>query len=55
MPILPERSVGMGFFGSKKRVPPPHPRQEPRFDGPLTADRAAEIFGGSADFIYNQF
>lgn len=40
----------MGFFGSKKRVPPPHPRQEPRFDGPLTADRAAEIFGGSADF-----
>ena len=40
----------MGFFGSKKQTPPPHPRREPRLEGPLTAERAAEIFAGCADF-----
>lgn len=40
----------MGIFSGKERTPPPHPRREPRFSGPLTAERMEEIFGGSADF-----
>jgi len=40
----------MGFFGAKKRVPPPHPRQEPRITCPLTADGVASVFAGCADF-----
>ncbi|MBQ8647923.1 MAG: spore germination protein [Oscillospiraceae bacterium] len=40
----------MGIFGRKQNVPPPHPRQEPRFDRPLTADDIAAIFEGCADF-----
>lgn len=40
----------MGIFGREKRVPPPHPRQEPRFSCPLTADAVAEIFQDCADF-----
>lgn len=40
----------MGIFGTKKRVPPPHPRQEPRIDRPLTADAVAGVFEGCADF-----
>ena len=39
----------MGLFGSKKRVPPPHPRREPRIRCPLTADHIAGVFGGSVD------
>ena len=31
----------MGIFGKKKNVPPPHPRREPRYDCPLTADDIA--------------
>lgn len=30
--------------------PPPHPRREPRFDGPLTAERLRALFRGCADF-----
>ena len=30
--------------------PPPHPRREPRFDGPLTAARLRTLFRGCADF-----
>ncbi len=40
----------MGLFGRKKQVPPPHPRQEPRIDCPLTADGIAAVFEGCADF-----
>lgn len=39
----------MGIFGKKERIPPPHPRREPRFSGELSAERITEIFGGSAD------
>lgn len=39
----------MGIFGSKKRVPPPHPRKEPRIDCPLTAEAIAGVFGGCVD------
>ena len=40
----------MGVFGMKKNTPPPHPRQEPRFSGPLTADAVARVFDKCADF-----
>ena len=40
----------MGLFGYKKRVPPPHPRVEPRIDRPLTADAIAAVFEECADF-----
>ena len=40
----------MGIFGRKEPVPPPHPRREPRFDGPLTAENVAGIFENCADF-----
>ena len=40
----------MGIFGTKKDVPPPHPRQEPRFDCPVTADAIAKVFDRCADF-----
>jgi hypothetical protein len=40
----------MGFFGRKKRIPPPHPRQEPRVSCPLTADGISGVFEGCADF-----
>lgn len=40
----------MGIFGAKKEEIPPHPRREPRFAGPLTPERAAEVFEGCVDF-----
>ena len=40
----------MGIFGRKKNVPPPHPRQQPRINCPLTADDIAAVFGNCADF-----
>lgn len=40
----------MGIFGAKKQTPPPHPRQEPRYDCPLTADDIATVFDRCADF-----
>ena len=40
----------MGIFGMKKRTPPPHPRREPRFECPLTADGIAGVFERCADF-----
>ena len=40
----------MGLFGRKKAVPPPHPRQEPRFSCPPTAEHLAALFEGCADF-----
>ncbi len=40
----------MGFFGRKKRPSPPHPRQEPRLEGPLTEERLAQVFENCADY-----
>ncbi len=40
----------MGFFGRKPVPDPPHPRRQPRLEGPLTAARLEEVFGGSVDF-----
>ena len=40
----------MGIFGTKKQTPPPHPRREPRYDIPLTADSVAGVFNKCADF-----
>lgn len=38
------------LFGRKEPLPPPHPRQEPRFDCPLTAEDISGIFQDCADF-----
>ena len=41
------------MFGRKKdeREPvPPHPRQEPRIDGPLTAENMERVFTDCVDF-----
>ena len=40
----------MGIFGRKRPVPPPHPRQEPRIQCPLTPEGVAGVFSGCADF-----
>ena len=40
----------MGFFGTKKDIPPPHPRKEPRFDLPVTPEAVAGVFDRCADF-----
>ena len=40
----------MGFFGRSKVKTQPHPRREPRFDGPLTVEALAEIFRDCVDF-----
>ena len=40
----------MGFFGEKRRPSPPHPRQEPRLEGPLTAEALAGVFSDCVDY-----
>ena len=40
----------MGFFGRKRAPSVPHPRKEPRFDGPLTLKRLDQIFQDCVDF-----
>jgi len=45
----------MGIFGAKKEPVPPHPRREPRFTGLPTAERVAQVFGGSVDFGQREF
>ena len=40
----------MGWIGPKGEFIPPHPRQEPRFEGDLTADHIRFIFRDCADF-----
>lgn len=40
----------MGFFGKKQDPVPPHPREEPRINLPLTVESLQEIFRGCVDF-----
>ena len=40
----------MGFFGRERVEVPPHPRQEPRIQGPLTAETMERVFTGCVDF-----
>lgn len=40
----------MGFFGRKRAPSVPHPRKEPRFDGPLTLEGLEQIFQDCVDF-----
>ena len=40
----------MGFFGRAKRPDPPHPRKEPRLEGPLTAERLGQVFADCVDY-----
>lgn len=44
----------MGWIGPKEESIPPHPRQEPRFYGDLTAERIRYIFQDCADFRERQ-
>ena len=34
----------------QRRTDPPHPRREPRVEGPLTGERLEEVFAGCVDF-----
>lgn len=40
----------MALFGTKPEPVPPHPRKEPRYSCPLTADGIANVFRDCADF-----
>ncbi|NLF34519.1 MAG: spore germination protein [Clostridiales bacterium] len=40
----------MGLFEPKWEEVPPHPRKEPRVEGPLTLERLAQVFEGCADY-----
>jgi len=40
----------MGIFGTKNQTVPPHPRREPRYDIPATAEAIAGVFNRCADF-----
>ena len=40
----------MGFFGRAPRPDPPHPRKEPRLEGPLTPESLGQVFAGCADY-----
>ncbi len=40
----------MGFFGAREPYVPPHPRQEPRINLPLTLESLQEVFEGCVDF-----
>lgn len=42
----------MGFFGRKKETVPPHPRQEPRIDLPLTLENLKTVFTDCVDFSF---
>lgn len=44
----------MGFFGRKRDYVPPHPRQEPRIDLPLTLESLEEVFRDCVDFSHRQ-
>ncbi len=40
----------MGIFGTRRRPEPPHPRRQPRYDIPATAEAIAGVFARCADF-----
>ena len=44
----------MGFFGRKRDYVPPHPRQEPRIDLPLTLESLEQVFRDCVDFSHRQ-
>jgi len=45
----------VGIFGSREEYVPPHPRKEPRLEGPLAPERVSEVFGGSVDLGRRSF
>ncbi len=45
----------MGFFGREEKLPPPHPRQEPRIPLPPTVETMSQVFQGCADFFHRPF
>ena len=40
----------MGIFGRRPVEDPPHPRREPRLEGPLTPERLGEVFRDCVDY-----
>ncbi len=40
----------MGFFGPRQEEVPPHPRQEPRIDLPLSLENVKQVFSDCVDF-----
>ncbi len=40
----------MGIFGRRPEPDPPHPRREPRLEGPLTPEALAGVFDGCVDY-----
>lgn len=40
----------MGFFTGSKTTDPPHPRREPRLEGPLTAESLGRVFENCVDY-----
>ena len=40
----------MPLFGTPAPPDPPHPRKEPRLEGPLTPERLAQVFSGCVDY-----
>ena len=40
----------MGILGRRPVEDPPHPRREPRLEGPLTPERLGEVFRDCVDY-----
>ena len=40
----------MGILGREKRTVPPHPRKEPRLEGPLTEEALGRVFSDCVDY-----
>ncbi len=45
-----KEGTALGVLGPDKRSDPPHPRKEPRLEGPLTPERLEEVFSNCVDF-----
>ena len=41
----------MGILEPERTDAGPHPRREPRFDGPLTLEALGQVFEGCADYM----
>lgn len=43
------------FWSRSGRTPGPHPRKEPRFDGPLTLESLGRVFEGCVDYMSGRY
>ena len=44
----------MGILEPERTDTGPHPRKEPRFDGPLTLESLGRVFEGCVDYMERQ-